>query len=353
MLFGINESNTMVAVEEMHVPAHLAESFEGIVALGNNQAEKLYEEVINAQGEFAVKLQRGISSGRLQEACEEIIQEGAFSNFISKVKEMFKKLWAAIKALFAKFIAWIDTKIKSDKDFIAKYKQILSKKSSEVSDMEYKGHNWGTFDVGKESENLKKTAEETKKEGEKAAEKVEEATKDAGDKDKAPEQSAKPANEADESPSKDGSDREALIAAAIKEMARGAGVKESDEPADVASDYREKLYGGSVEAESMTGPDVSKLINVVETYEKDKAAANKIFQATDKGYNSTIRALEKAERAALKSTEVDFSSSTALAVAKAKASLHNQLVGIYLAALKDRRDEARSVLAKVITYKKK
>ena len=345
MLFGINESTTeMVAVEEMYVPAHLAESFEGIAALGNNQAEKLYEEVINAQGEFSAKLQRGVSTGKLQEACAEIIQEGALANFISKAKELFKKLWAALKALFNKFMTWLDSKMKSDKDFIAKYKQILSKKATEVSDMTYKGHNWGEFDPARESGNLEKAINEAGENGENGANAAAGDAKDGEKKDA----------EAGKKPAADGSDREARIDQAMKDVAKLVGVTETTESADIVSEYREKLYGGSVEAEELTGPNVSSLISIVESYSKDKTAAEKLFKAAEREYNKTIRGYEKTEKAAAKSSTdtLDMSTSTLIAVSKAEFALVNQLNGVYLAALKARRDESKSILAKVITSKK-
>lgn len=355
MLFGINESTTeMVAVEEMYVPAHLAESFEGIAALGNNQAEKLYEEVINAQGEFSAKLQRGVSTGKLQEACAEIIQEGALANFISKAKELFKKLWAALKALFNKFMTWLDSKMKSDKDFIAKYKQILSKKATEVSDMTYKGHNWGEFDPARESGNLEKAVNEAGENGENganaAAGDAKEGEAQTGDAKDGEKKDA----EAGKKPAADGSDREARIDQAMKDVAKLVGVTETTESADIVSEYREKLYGGSVEAEELTGPNVSSLISIVESYSKDKTAAEKLFKAAEREYNKTIRGYEKTEKAAAKSSTatLDMSTSTLIAVSKAEFALVNQLNGVYLAALKARRDESKSILAKVITYKK-
>ena len=352
MLFGLNENTTttMVAVEAMHVPAHLAESFEGIAALGNTYVENLYEEVINAQGEFSAKLQKGISTGKLQEACMEVIQEGAVSNFIAKVKTLFEKLLAAIKALFDKFMVWINNKIKSDKDFLAKYRETLKKKASEVSDMEYKGHKWGTFDVGKESAAIIKVAEEVKEDAKEAAKII------VIDGVKYKIEKGKPTVKVDEAAGdveKDGSDREAKIEEAIKGMAKLMGVKVSGEASEVVADYREKLYGGSVDAEVMTGPNVNDLISIVETYEKDKSAAEKAFQALEKSYNETIKIYTKAEKDARDATDLDMSASTLLAVSKAQASLQNQIAGVYLAALKDRRDESRAVLAKVLTYKKK
>ena len=357
MLFGLNENTTVVAIEEMVVPAHLAESFEGIAALGNMKAEKLYEEVLNIQGEFTAKLQRGISTGKLDEACTELLQEGALGNFFGKVKEMFKKLWEAIKAIFAKFMTWLDSKIKSDKDFIAKYKKTLMAKVGEVSDMEYKGHNWNLGEIpGKVTEEVKKTVEETEKTTENLLKKdivdpktgyAPRLTHATADKD------SKMAGFFEAKA--DGSDREQLIEDGIKLIAGALGLGQLTDPAEVVSEYREKIYGGSVEAETLTGPKVGELIKVVEEYSKDKSAAEKALKSYEKVFNDTVKTLEKLEKEASKadSTSVNLSTSTLIAVAKAQASLANQIAGVYLAALKDRRDEARAILAKVVTYKKK
>ena len=355
MLFGLNESTTIVAVDPMYVPKHLSESFEGIAALGNMQAEKLYEEVINIQGAYAAKLQRGLSSGRLQEACEEVLQEGVVGNFFAKVKEMFKKLWAAIRALFDKFMAWIDSKFKSDKDFLAKYKEILNKKASEVSNMSYKGHEWGDF----EEKEMTSIIEASKK----IEEKTEETKKiilgawEHPNQQQAKQPSAQEIRDAEykakyDSAKKEGTDREALIDATIKEISKSVVNKEFTEPSEVVDEYREMLYGG--EAVELTGPDVKALMKVVENYSKHKAASTKIQNAVDKSYNNVIRTYEKLDRDLNRNstTDVNMAASTTVACAKAAASLTNQIASLYLTALKDRRDEARSVLAKVVTYKK-
>ena len=360
MLFGLNESTTIVAVDPMYVPKHLSESFEGIAALGNMQAEKLYEEVINIQGAYAAKLQRGLSSGRLQEACEEVLQEGVVGNFFTKVKEMFKKLWAAIRALFDKFMAWIDSKFKSDKDFLAKYKEILNKKASEVSNMSYKGHEWGDFEE-KEAEKISKVVE-------KAEEKTEKIThlpngitmislssnKDQTKKDQTGEEKFDNMyNDAKKKPKEDGSDREAKIDALMKELSVELKVSPSSDASDIVNEYKENLYGGSTESVELTGPDVKALMKVVENYSKHKSAAEKLRNKVDRSYSNIIRKYEKLDRDLNKdTTDVNMSASTMVAMAKAAATLTNQCAGVYLTALKDRRDEARSILAKVVTYKK-
>ena len=372
MLFGLNENTIVVAVDEMAVPAHLAESFEGIAALGNMQAERLYEEVINIQGAFTAKLQRGISSGNLQEACVEIFQEGALGNFVGKVKEMFKKLWAAIKALFAKFMAWIDSKVKSDKDFIAKYKKTLMSKISEVSDMEYKGHNWKLGNVpGTEvvavAATVEKVVNEAAEEGKKGetityGDAVDGVTKEKPedeDEDKYVDQyNYMQDNSLIGEAKEDGSDREQLVEEGIKKVAAILGVKGNfTEAAEVVKEYKDMIYGGSLEAESMTGPKVSELIKVVEDYAKEKTAAEKAWKAYEKTFNNAVKEFERLEKEFNNNKDnagkVNLSFSTKIAVAKAQASLANQAAGVFLTALKDRRDEARSILAKVVTYKKK
>ena len=358
MLFGLNENTTVATVEEMVVPAHLAESFEGIVALGNMKAEKLYEEVLNIQGEFTAKLQRGVSTGKLDEACAEILQEGALGNFFGKVKEMFKKLWEAVKALFTKFMAWLDSKIKSDKDFIAKYKKTLIAKSAEVSDMEYKGYKWafGPAPGTKVTVEIEKTVE-------KVEEKSENILKDGivdpktGYAPKATHVLASddPKTKGFFEAKADGSDREQLIEEGIKVISAALGLGQLTDPAEVVSEFREKIHGGSMEPETMTGPKVGELIKIVEDYEKDKKDSEKSMKEYEKTFRESIKTLEKLEKSAAnaKSATIDLSTSTLIAVAKAQASLANQIAGVFLAALKERRDEARSILAKVVAYKKK
>lgn len=66
-----------------------------------------------------------------------VLQENVFTSFFSKIKEMLKKLWSKIKAIFHGFIAKFSAKFGSDnKAFAKKYKTEIYKKN--LTDFEAK-----------------------------------------------------------------------------------------------------------------------------------------------------------------------------------------------------------------------
>ena len=67
------------------------------------------------------------------------VQEaGAFSSFISKVKEFFKKIIEKIKSIFKKFMAKINQYTMDDKKFVKKYEKDLLRRN--LTDFEFDGY---------------------------------------------------------------------------------------------------------------------------------------------------------------------------------------------------------------------
>lgn len=328
MLFGLNENTVVMPVEAMEVPAHLAESFTGIAAFGNTQAERLYEEVINAEGAFSAVLQKGVSSGTLDEACAEVIQEGMLGGYWKKVKDMFENLWKTVKALFEKFMAWLDGKVKSDKDFIAKYGETLKNKKDELKSMEYMGFVWKISSLDKSiATSITDAIGELKKDGD-----------------------GKAAGLAKDVPTVNKEDE---IAKGLMEIGKMVG-SSKDTDAEIVADYNKQLHGGHLEADKLKLNDVSALITAVEKYEDDKKSAEDLKKAFDDAFKAAISIIEgmKSDWES-ENNKVHHLAGVHIAVAKAQAALCNRLVGTYLTALKDRRSEYRGVLAKAVGYKKK
>lgn len=78
----------------------------------------------------------------------EALQEGAISNFFNRLKEMFKKLGAKIKAIFRSFMAKFDSIfMKSNKKFVDKYKKDATDKNLTGLKMDYEKPNGKDFIV--------------------------------------------------------------------------------------------------------------------------------------------------------------------------------------------------------------
>ena len=76
----------------------------------------------------------------------EALQEGAISNFFNRLKEMFKKLGAKIKAIFRSFMAKFDSIfMKSNKKFVDKYKKEATDKNLTGLKMDYEKPNGKEF----------------------------------------------------------------------------------------------------------------------------------------------------------------------------------------------------------------
>ena len=65
-------------------------------------------------------------------------EAGAFSGFIAKAKEFFKKVIEKIKSIFKTFMAKINSFIISDKEFVKKYEKDIRRK--DITDMEFTGY---------------------------------------------------------------------------------------------------------------------------------------------------------------------------------------------------------------------
>jgi hypothetical protein len=74
-----------------------------------------------------------------------LLQEGA-KDFFGKISGIFKKMLAKIKEIWQKFTVWISNAVMNDKDFVKKYEKVLRNKS--FAGFETKGKKWRTDDLG-------------------------------------------------------------------------------------------------------------------------------------------------------------------------------------------------------------
>ncbi len=76
---------------------------------------------------------------------EMVYESSNIKGFFGKVKEFFLKMWEKIKGLFQKFFAMFDQYVKSDKEFINKYRNVLLKVNTR--NFEYKGFKYTNLDL--------------------------------------------------------------------------------------------------------------------------------------------------------------------------------------------------------------
>lgn len=76
---------------------------------------------------------------------EMVYEAGTASAFIEKAKQFFKNIWEKIKGLFKKFFSMFDSYVKSDKDFVNKYKKHLL--SVDTRNFKYKGYQFDKLNI--------------------------------------------------------------------------------------------------------------------------------------------------------------------------------------------------------------
>ncbi|MGL6099489.1 MAG: hypothetical protein ACRC0G_07675 [Fusobacteriaceae bacterium] len=378
MLLGLKNLNenafgfSIESVSALRVPSHLNEEFSAVASLGNAQAESLFEQILVSASEVNFNIQRGISSGNLLEGIDYRLNENAITNFYNKVKELFNKLVAAVKALFQKFRAWLDAKWMDDSNFITKYEKMLRAKSSSVSDMAYKAHEWNMdrMDLDVVWGAIDSTFKETSKPIETAVVAV--AAEVAKSKQETPEERSKKReydrngslitqsalnnrgieeaavyllNEAEEF------DVEVATEKSIKHIGELCGINVS-ELSEFKTEFDLKLRGDGGQVE-LTGPNVTTLIENVKGYSKEKTAIEKAQRSADKYYSSVFKTLDRLERDAKNTPAATASMSKLISFLKEISTLGNSASGIYLTCLKERRTESKGILGAIIGYKKK
>ena len=248
------------------------------------------------------------------------VQEaGAFSGFIGKVKEFFKKVIEKIKSIAKKFVAKINQYTMKDKEFVKKYEKELTRKSSSLKDFEFDGYKFpltaGTTSTDAACAKIKK----------------------------------------------DGSDDQDAINDII-EANRGAIVGGS---AMTESEYRdelkEKLYGDKETLENINIRnelgnirDTAKLVKAAEKEEKDIIKEiEKIIKNLDNFIDTLdkeARALDDDDKIAKKDEKIKWTNNR-ITVYKALSNDLTIYFGAYVKALNDRNRQAKAICVKALSYK--
>ena len=95
------------------------------------EAEENWNNIMKAVGIYELNY--------FEEHGTDVVYEASNAgSFIDKIKDFFKMVWEKIVAVFKKFFATIDSLIKSDKEFVKKYKKELLAKDK-LGDFKFKG----------------------------------------------------------------------------------------------------------------------------------------------------------------------------------------------------------------------
>ncbi len=277
----------------------------------------------------------------LESTGAEMVYEAAdIKGLFGRIKEFFVNLWNKIKGLFQKFMTFINSWAKSDKDFVNKYKKTLS--LVDTKDFEYKGYKFTNqgFDIAAAASKAGKAVEQE------VGAAIDSACKDPKDADlyiKALD---------------DKSD--------ILEKARGAAIGTNPiETGDFAKELFMFFRNGEDSKQTIENINVSALLGVIENAGEAKKLADKAYKEVDKAFKDFIKEAEKVEKELTKQvpTGTDEGNATistmirggsaAMQFSKEVASVVAIINGAKLSAIKDENRQAKSVCVQLVNYKPK
>ena len=294
-----NESYDFVAMEQ-EMLAESARAWNKIEYMtGEANCRLIHESVANPEGVGA-------------------LMEGVVGGFFTKVKEFFVKLKNMLVEVFSKFMMWINSKLKSEKDFAAKYEKEIIEKIATLGEVEVKGFKYTLKEI-----KALPTVESIKIEG---------------------------------------ADSTAKSEAVEKQVAayRGAIVGKSGEVD--SDDFSKELYAffrnGEDSPEDMTikAPEVKVIFNELKSFAKTKEAIEKEKSAAEKDLNAVIKTLESKEKTIKSDTEEGAKELADLQILisalKSMATNRNQAFTAKVAAVKEQADFGKKVVLAVKSAKK-
>lgn len=288
------------------------------------ETERNYNNIMQAVGiqEFNVFEQTG----------QEMVYEAVdIKGFISKVKQFFINLWKKIAGLFKKFLAIMDSYLKTDKEFVNKYKKAIY--AGSTKDFKYKGFKYTTdaYKVTKDTAEPPLTIESI-----------------GGN------------NEALDALIKKYEDK-----SDIEEGMRGKAIGESASytASEFAKELYEKLRNGQSTKEEIDGVNPSEQIQIILGTKQGKKDAEKDFKETKQIINKAIKALETKERELLKEIPSNDENETkskqlkvlgdAITLTKAQLSIIQTMNSAKLTAIRDNNRQAKAICVKLIGRKAK
>lgn len=276
---------------------------------------------------------------------EMVYTEASAGGFLDKVKQFFMGIWQKVKGLFNRFIAMFDSFVKSDKDFINKYKKDLYSISHSLKDFKYKGYKFspGAVTVGGAA-----TAMGT------VNSKVENWAAALGGDLAAKKEEFKKINE-------EYSDYE--------EDLRGKIVGEGKlNASEFNKALFEKLRSGESEKQEIENPNINDIVTQLEGAAEAKKQAKKAFDELEKVIKHNIKQVEDAKSKLVKEMPKDANAehstgvtnsdavqiaSTGVKCARTQLAILQTVNGAILTALKDESRQNKSICVSLLHYKPK
>lgn len=332
-IYSVNKTTTTDYVAEDFAFEPGIEGALAIVA----ESEENYNRIMKAVG---------ISELNYFEAtgAEMVYEAGKLNAFFGKVKEFFEKLIKKVKGMYERFVQWLDQYIKNGEDFVKKYGNTL--KNKKLDGFEYQGFRFTNLEgidkivFTKEKKSMQTTAELIKKCGD---------LKDY--KDELGENSA----------AIDGfldfynNDYEDKLRGEILGN-RNEGVA-SGEFVEKLSAYFRDGESGRKGMVTLKGDDVVKSLEHIKTAKKDIEAAKKAMKTIQENIQKVIDELKTLQKKLESNVNTDEGgkvvavASKGIAVYKSMMNINVTVKGAYLAALRDRNKQARSMCFKALGHK--
>lgn len=283
------------------------------------------------------------------ETGNDIVTEAGYGeSFFEKAKKFFKSILDKIAALFKKFIALIDSYIKTDKEFVNKYKKALIKVNTR--DFEYKGYKFthlNDYDINATAKKMDNVINRN----------ISDKRYDIFDET---------STVGFENVVKNVVDNKDKIENQIRNCATDSGSNET-EASELSKDLFEYFRDGEDSPTVIDTVNVNDLFDTIVAYKEAKKKATKTYNDLKKAINNDIKELERKEKEFLKaipskdgkSAETAFKAACAkhasnrISLMRTKLNTLQVVNGAILSALKDENRQAKAVCVKLLTYKPK
>lgn len=337
MIFNVNES----VINENVAPSPYEVGLEGaLMHVYENECN--YNALMEAAGLSELKY--------FQETGNDLFlnEAGAFSGFLEKAKEFFKKVIEKIKAMFKKFFMAIGQFVMSDKSFVKKYEKDLLR--VDTTDLEFNGYKFkDDMDVNvKPVEDIANCIESFKDEN--SAVQIAHNTKTMLDG------------------VTDIEDNDQINDYLEKQRGTMAGGSPMTE-AEFREEIKEKIYGDS--KETLENISLREQMSIIRESSKTIKAAEKDNKKITDAIDKLIKALDRkikefgkvtdeekpdtrvAKERSNQKTYAITALNALIRVAKSGSNDATIAYGILLQGLKDRNRQAKAICVKAINYKPK
>lgn len=263
---------------------------------------------------------------------EIVYESGRLKSFFTKVKDFFKKLWEKIKGIFVKFFASINSMVLKDKEFVKKYKKALS--SVDTKNFTYKGFEFTNLNAPvKDPQSIREIKTLAQIDADKDINSIKNYTESISDD-----------NYTD-----------------IVDKFRGDLLKDSKIESDYFADDLFKYFRNGEDSKvEIDKVDTNEQMKLIENTSDMKKQGEKALKDIKDPFDKVIKALEEAERKAIKDIPTSDEASAKATAYSATVKILKEAFGAAqlfttakLKAIKDQNAQAKSICVKLLTYKPK